>query len=147
MHVLVWFIYSQLWTKDKNKYLNIQILWVLNKYLYSNSYILYSSIFKYSPFDQNILANIFFLFCSNFHNISSSKCILFNIIYFGSKIYQNIHSNFGLKYMWIVVCEDFNLSNIFAYLFDEFWISWIYSNICSDPFILIFNHPCSNFFF
>ena len=95
----------------------------------------YLNIFNYSPSDQNIFTNIFSLFCSIFFSkMSAFKCIFTKKNYFGPLIYSNICSNFGLKYIQIFLHEVFNLSNIFAYLFVEVLVIWIYLNICLDPF-------------
>ena len=51
-----------------------------------------------------------------------------------ARIYSNICSNSGPKYIWILVSADFNLLNIFTYLFDDVLVFWIYLNICLDSF-------------
>ena len=65
------------------------------------------------------LQKLKFLFGSIYPKMSSFKGI-----YFLRRplIHLNIRSNFGLKYIQIFVCEDFILSNIFAYLFEEEYI-------------------------
>ena len=80
------------------------------------TFLTFQYIFEYSPYDQNIL-EIFFSPLI-FPKLLSFKCTFFIFFVLGLE-YSIIRSNFGLKYIRIFVCEDFNLSNIFAYSFEK----------------------------
>ena len=109
-----------------------KIFSVSNKYWYLNYYIIDIEIYSYIC--QNIFANIFFLFHSISPQNVSFQVPIFHVFHIGPRIYLNICSKLCLKYIWIFVLEVFNLSNMFAYLFEEVLVFWIHSNILSSPF-------------
>ena len=123
-------------TKDEyecSKIFNIRIFWVSDIYLYSNYYFIDIQIYL-NMNKIKVYSQIFFLFRSIFPKNISFLVHIFNIFYFGPRQYSDICSNFSLKYIQIFVLEVFNLSNIYAYLFEKVLVFQIYLDICSEPF-------------
>ena len=101
-------------------YLNIQIFWVSNKYLYLMYYIIDIWLYLNICLKINFFSSkIKFSFKSIFPKNVSIQVPIFTVFHFGPRISLNICPNLCLKYIWIFISEVFNPLNIFAYSFKE----------------------------